>query len=1142
MKKNIRFIAIIVIAFALTLIGCEPNKKEEVTIIALQDKITINVEEVLEYNYKSLFTIKSGTSDIEVKDEYLDLSNIKAEVGTYYIICTYDNKIASINVEVIKPTTISINLLINSDVVVNNLTVFNTNYKEYFEILDDNKAIEVKDEYLDLSNLRSTQGSYKIKCTYQGVTAELTVIVEEISYQIKLNTYEVTIKQSEVETYDFNQAFVVVVNGKIQPITPEMVESNVLSDVGSYQYKVSLGETSMTLKVNVISDHVIEIINSYNLIEIEVQNLDNFDYTTLFSVYLDGQIRKVTLDMIDKSSLENPIEDEIYEIKVTYKEGQAVGMGSCKIKVVPNSEIIITPKNLIIYPNSEYVDLTTLFTIFKKDQEIPVTLDMINGTINYAEVGENSIKINYLGIEKEAIVEVKQGVIINTTKGDVVKIAKGTSQSSYDFSADFKVFVNGINFTNISSYIDTSNVDFNTIGSYTVTINVPYTDSTLGIEKGTIFSKEITYEVVKSIYSIRVMNETVVLKADTKDYNPFDNLIVKINGVNQKLTKIASQASALATYAEVISTIDFTSIGMQEVVVDIYVDGPENDPVRTVFNIIIESNITINVNKTFVFEGETVYTKDLFTISLNEEIIEVNQDMIEGKVDTSTPGVYPVTITYQGIKETINFIVLNIKMVGNYDTLLTTIPVAGSSDEDGYEETGKDAVPLKKLFITESGEISVNGSLAKILYGIDENTIYIEFNKYEFTLSYHDGIVFIDPNNDLRMGFIEPKRPLLYFNEEMWELNQKVNINSTSQHVLELNYNSYSFDIFNVTNKATNETMWYALKINLYEKISSDIKYIVNHGEVIFDESFEQSAENKSFFTYHGEKYKFTMASELVGKIDSIDDNKEYKYANKTFTATINGQSAELVVDAYEGFILRIAGDMIFSASGASIRNQKYGGVNYDTDTVLIVDKGSNTEMPFSYKINLNLVDNTFTLVERDMYFGRYESDKIYIFFDGFGTGLINFDKTQYAETLFEYTTMGNLINMTFVNIAPGFANGTEASVYIDEFNNTLTVKYFANPELLSEVLINSFIIDGAIVNISSYEMKVYSNTVLAKKAFYDLITVITKDGEITNNTIKKEIVNITDIDFKTAGIYHFSITVSVNNNDVTMHYAIQIV
>ena len=1142
MRKNIRFIAIIVIAFALTLMGCEPNKKEEITITALQDKITLYVDEVLDYNYKTLFTIKSGTSDIEVKDEYLDLSNIKDVVGTYYVICTYEDKIASINVEVIKKTTINISLTNSSDVLVNNLTVFSTDYKQYFQITNDNENILVEDEYLDLSNLRATPGSYTVKCSYQGVSKELTVIVEEVTYQIKLNAYEVTIKQSEVETYDFNQLFVVVVNGKIQPITAEMVESNVLTDVGTYQYKVSLGETSMTLKVNVISDHVIEIINSYNLIELELSELENFDYTTLFSIYLDGQTRRVTLDMIDKSSLDNPVEDQIYEIKITYKEGQAVKTSSCKVKVIPNSQIIITPKNLIIYPNSEYIELTSLFTILEKGIEIPVTLDMITGTINYAEIGQNVIKINYLGIEKEAIVEVKQGVIINTPKGDVIKVAKGTSQSSYDFTADFKVLVNGIHFSNIAAYIDTTNVDFNTIGSYTVTINVPYTDSSLGIEKGSIFSKEITYEVVKSIYSIRTLDETVVLKADTKEYNPFDNLSVKINGVNQKLTKIASQASAIATYAEVISTIDFASIGMQEVIVDIYVDGPENSPVRTVFNLIIESNIKINVNKTFVFEGETVYTKDLFTVTLNDELIEITQDMIEGKVDTSTPGVYPITLTYQGIKESVDFIVLNIKMVGTYDTLLTTIPVEGTSDEDGYEEQGSAAVLLKKLFITENGEISVNGSLAKILYGIDENTMYIKFNNYEFTLYYHDGIVFIDPNNDLRMGFIEPKRPLIYFNEEIWELNQKITINSTTQHVLELNHNSYSFDILEITNKSTNESMWYALKIYLYEKMSSDFKYIVNHGEIEFDESFEQSEGNKSFFIYHGDKYQFTMSSDVVGKIDSEEDNKEYKYANRTFTSTIDGQSAELIVDAYEGFILRIADSMIFSVSGASVRNQKYGGVDYDNDTVLIVSKGSSTESPFSYKLSLNLDDNTFTLIEKDMYFGRYESEKIYIYLDGYGSGLINFDKTQYSETIFTYETIGNLINMTFVDIAPLFEHGTECSVYIDEFNNTLTAKYFAKEELTSEVLINPFITDGAVVNISSYEMKLYPSVVLAKKAFYDLISIVTKDGEITNNTIKKQIVDITNIDFVTAGIYHFSITVEVNGKNVVMHYAIQII
>ena len=316
------------------------------------------------------------------------------------------------------------------------------------------------------------------------------------------------------------------------------------------------------------------------------------------------------------------------------------------------------------------------------------------------------------------------------------------------------------------------------------------TDSSLNIDKGTLFTKEITYEVVKSIYNIRVLNETVILSEGTNTFDAFSNLSVKINGVNQKLTKIASQASTLATYAQTLNEVDFSKIGLQEIGVDVYVNGPEAEPVRVTFNVLIESDIEINVNKTFVFEGETVYTKDIFTLTLNGENIEITQDMIEGKIDTSTPGVYPVTISYQGINEKINFIVLNLKMVGTYNTLLTTIPTESSSDEDGYEEAGTAAAPLKKLFITADGQISVNGSLAEILYGIDENTMYIEFNNYEFTLSYNNGIVFIDPNNDLRMGFIEPKRPLIYFNEEIWELNQKITINSTTQHVLELNHNS----------------------------------------------------------------------------------------------------------------------------------------------------------------------------------------------------------------------------------------------------------------------------------------------------------------------------------------------------------------
>ena len=104
MKNKIRFIAVLLIAFALTLVGCGNNggtTEETVTITTLQEKITLNVDEVLDYDYTSLFNITSGTSNIEVKKEYLDLSNLSAQKGTYFVLCTYKNQMALVYVEVI---------------------------------------------------------------------------------------------------------------------------------------------------------------------------------------------------------------------------------------------------------------------------------------------------------------------------------------------------------------------------------------------------------------------------------------------------------------------------------------------------------------------------------------------------------------------------------------------------------------------------------------------------------------------------------------------------------------------------------------------------------------------------------------------------------------------------------------------------------------------------------------------------------------------------------------------------------------------------------------------------------------------------------------------------------------------------------
>ena len=1142
MKKRLMSLLIFVIMLALTLTGC--GKKDpviEITIKDSQPSITINVDEVYNYDYTQHFIITEDGNNITVTNDYLNLSSIKNEVGSYIVTCTYKNKIASLNVIVGATGTVAIIKLIES-VDLTSIDVLIHDYKQYFKITDDAVSVEVLDSYLDLSNLRTAGGTYNVICSYGGKTESIKVNVTEVTYQLKLPVKEVTVKQSEVATYDFNAMFTVVVNGKITPITENMVKTNVTTNVGTYQYTVSLGETSMTLTVHVVSDYNVEIINSYNVFEIEENLVSTFDFTSLFTVYVDGVVREVTDNMIDKSSLNTLNSDNLYEIKISYTEGQVVAYGSCIIKVVPVSEIVVTTKNIVTYPNSEHIDLTTLFEIKKGTEVIPVTLDMISGSVNSASVGINVITLTYNGQTYTSTVEVKQGVIINYAKSNVVKINKGTNQSTYAFQDDFVVIINGLRFTDVAKYIDSSNVNFAEVGTYTATISIPYKDSSLGITTTTNFTQSITYEVVDVTYDIIINNDLVELKQGTTTYDVFDNLIVRVNGVKQKLVKSPTQESVLATYAVVRSeNIDFNYIGVQEVVVDIYVFGSTKEPVTITYDVIIVSGVEIQTQDVLIFEGDTIYTIDVFTITLDGEEIEVTQDMIEGKVDSFTPGIYPVTINYQGIVKTTNVIVLNKNIVGTYKTNLTTIATSGTVDEEGYEDEGTEAVAVKNLYITEDGRISIDGILATILYGIDENTIYIKVASNEFTLYYNNGIVVAEPNNDIKLAYVDHKRPYIYFNEEMWEIVDKVTINSSDNHVLGSTMSCYTLDAFQIKNLKSNSTIWYGLMINLYEKIGSDTNYIVTHGEVVFDANWNKVEGSHSSLVFDNKTYEFNMVSTNVAKTGQATSTTNYKYAGLTFNGTVNNQNATLSVDAYEGYVLRVNGEIVMNVAGSTVRNQKYGGVNYLTNEVLIVNEGNNTTAPYSYKFILDVNTLTFTYVEKDLYFGRYVSSSSMIFFDGYGTGLINFDTKQYGMTKLSYALQGNEIKVEFIDTKPSFTHGTYATLYIDSLYTTLTSKYFEDENLRGVNFVNQFITDGAIININTYQLKQYTSKVLGRKALFDVIQILLPSGEVTDNNLKIQMIDISDIDFATSGFYHFSITCTVDGNDVVMHYTLQI-
>ena len=92
MKKYIRIIAVMLVVFALTLMGCGPNKNKEVNITALQSKITLNVDEVLDFNYKSLFTIKEGTIEKIIQS---NTNGDKRIIGFEYCKSIAKNKLFS---------------------------------------------------------------------------------------------------------------------------------------------------------------------------------------------------------------------------------------------------------------------------------------------------------------------------------------------------------------------------------------------------------------------------------------------------------------------------------------------------------------------------------------------------------------------------------------------------------------------------------------------------------------------------------------------------------------------------------------------------------------------------------------------------------------------------------------------------------------------------------------------------------------------------------------------------------------------------------------------------------------------------------------------------------------------------------------
>lgn len=1183
MNKKSALALLLLTLVAVVLLSCactggpnNPPVNANVEVVAKQSGVSLKNDVVVGFDYTTLFSVTVDGTPIDVTKEMLNLSAVSADADTFVVTCTYGKKSAQVTISVTKDVwTVELS---EQEITLTSKEAKYYNFGALFSVKRNGVNVGVKSGMVE-TNLSETPGTYYYKVTAGGVSQTLTVVVRGVEYKVELAQSEVTVRVDAVETFDFNALFTITEEGAVKTITQDMVQTDVVAQVGTYHYTVTFGNDQKTLVVHVSDAYDVYVVPSYNTLSLSPSEVESLDVTMLFSVYVDGVAVQVTESMIDFSQLANATVGDVCTVKLTYNVGVTTKTCSLQVAIVEEAEVKVTTSNVVTYPNSEYIDLTSLFTITIGNKTVPVTNEMISGTINYSLQDEaQQITLTYQGKTYVSTVTVRRGVIIDFAKSSVITVKVGTDMDSYLFAEDFVVLVNGVRFRNVMQFVNLSGVnnngeklsdavDFSTVGTYKAILQIPYNNakpSGLTGPKMQIFEKEITYNVVSVDYTLSVAEEVVSLPTGTMSFDVFSNLSLVRNGYNTKIVENPDWINVITCYAQVVSEpLDFSKTGLQLVEIDVFVyctkvGTPLGEPVRVSYYVEVVGEVVVTATDKCTFGSDTIYTTDLFTITDGGVEIPVTTDMVRGKVDTFRAGMYYVTAEYKGVTATAKVVVVNPNMAGVYKTGQTPIPTSDDdyddSGDEGYwgeDDWGSDwegyslySLPknaIGEMVITKDGKITVHGVVAEFVGAVDENTLIINLGRNEHTLHYDNGVVVLDPDNSIKMTFHDEKRPLVYFNENAWTIDQVVTINYGSQHVLTTTTTCYSFDVFHVVSADGATQMWYCLRVELVSRMSSDTIYNVSWGECAFGENFQAVQGNVSTLTFDGITVKFEMQTDDVGKVDKTGEAKVW--AGKVFNGVVDGKSAQLVFNQTEGFDYYVDGQKVITVNSFDFNNMKNGGVDHASGTVLAYFLNDDERGTCSYKFAVDEQDNSFELVQQDGIFGLYLADNMYLFLDGYGTGIANFNTKSYYVSQFQYTKINDEVKITFFNVLPNFEYGKFVAFSLADLKNVLTVKYGENDALQGKVFTNSTITDGALV---SFSQSVFVASGTTKDEIYQSIRIVTKDGELTTEQKKATlngipVVDLSCVSTKKDGFYQIAVTVSVDGAPKTSYFAVQV-
>lgn len=1154
---------------------------EEIEVKADKAEVRIALVDLDSFDFTSLFDIYVDGGKVGVSADYIDLSKLKKELGTYEIVCSYGGKSAKVTVHVVNERNVFVQAN-KTKVTIKDVEVKTYDYTCLFTLTINGNITEVKKEYIDASNVLPAPDTYTVTCEYGGSSAKVWVEVTETPFVASALEDEVNVYVGAVNEFEPKALFAITLGGEEVEITDDMITGEVKPEVGDYEIKLSIGSRKASVIVHVVNEHVIKIGSAYSEIDIAPEDVSSYDFINDFYIYEDGKSVEVNSENVtlDTSALTGAAIGDKCEISVSYVPADGKG-GATKtviVNVTAVGSIAIKVLNAEVF-ESDTLDLTSLFEITDNGEEIEVTDDMISGFVDFGNSDECKITLTYKNIRRTATVKKIKGISIRYAAGEIVSVKKGENKGAYDFAGDFEVYIDGIRFYGIAGWIDTNNVNFDAIGVYDAILTVKYNDASIfgKPQFAATKTKTIKYNVVPSVYELKILEKTVELEAGSADYDVLSNIELSVNGYRQSFTANRGEVNMVTTYYEIVSAPDLTVTGSHKVTINLYVYGLGYDSVTAEYTIIVKNGIKIYSEDKAVFTGETLYAPDLFRIYENGKAVNVTPDMISGRINPFVAGSYVLTVEYKGVTRSATVSVIPSDYVGDYQTADKTIAKDSVEGEDG--DIAEDEKPSVAI-----GDMEIGRDMSIFVHGVKAENVTLTDYGFDFMLCnnaheahFENGVCVIIPLNELKLSYYDDNRPLVYFKRGAWAIADSVSVHYSKEgkSVYSLTYSGYSIFLYKVRNLETNELKWFAIKVTLEAKTSSDTMYSVAYGFVNLPSDFSSKTIGAAGdFELNGSRYVFTISERGTGKINKTDTTAPF--ANKSFTGMFDGKAATLSLGNEHQPTLTVGGIKKFSMNTSEFHpkfdyysinegyyilygyevvtfNKKYNTktISYSTD-LFIEEKDGDTESvtvtPFSYKFLFDVDNGTFTLAERDEYFGLYKNGEgRFVFLDGYGNGIIDTTKDSIGQYGFTYTAKNSLITVVYDD--PSNKLSQKRGVFsIDAFGNVLYAQSCGKEFEKGDALTNAYITSGAAVTLS----RSVFHKGETKDDIINAVKIVTKDGEysltakkqkVTVNGKQVAIVDVSKISTGNAGFYLLEINLKLDgaSSVSTKRFAVQV-